>query len=109
MEVDLMRFENEKGKITINGRELKSPVLRLFLGIVSLFLAALIVTIVVAVLLPVFGLSFNISVPFYFAVVLAVLVIIPTILAGSLITGIVTGSIEVFAKEKKKNTPKKDK
>ncbi len=104
-----MRFENNNGKVTINGRELKSPALRLFLGIASIFLAALIVTIVVAVLLPVFGFSINISVPFYLALVLAVLVIVPTILAGSLITGIVTGSIEMFAKEKKKNTSKKQK
>ncbi len=37
-----MRFENKDGKVTFNGKEIKSKGLRLFLGIISVLLAALI-------------------------------------------------------------------
>ena len=97
-----MRFENNNGKCTFNGREIKSPALRLVLGIISVLVAALIVALVLAVLLPLFGPPIDLSVGLYVALVIAVLVILPTLLAGSLLTGIVSGSIDLFSTSKSK-------
>lgn len=108
-----MRFENEGGKATFNGKEIKNPFVRLLFGIVCVLVSALILSVILAVLLPVFGRSIDLTVLHYIALVLGVLVIIPTILAGSLVTGIVSGSIELFSssksKEKKQTDVKKKK
>ncbi|MFA6694867.1 MAG: hypothetical protein WCS44_08580, partial [Bacillota bacterium] len=95
-----MRFENHNGKATFNGKEIKSPLVRLLFGIFCVLFSALIVSVILAVLLPVFGISVKLTMIHYIAFVVGVLVIIPTILAGSLVTGIVSGSIDIFSSSK---------